>query len=249
MLNDSNKLKENPFREKIKQGLKKLNLRTYQVRWLKDYSRRRIALKSRQIGFSWLFALEGVVNALMTGKNQLFASASQDQSEIMIAYAKHFLEEIFHIEPNSSSAGKISLPNGTYLKALPKSWRTVQGFNGDIYFDEFAWNIDDDKMWKVLVPSTTSVQGRVSVASTPFAKKGKFYKLWTNKNKYSKHEIDIYKAIREGLSIKPFKSSEEFIEDLKDTLEDPDFLLTFFVLTDSCNVCDIPMPSNINTKP
>ena len=217
------KLEDNPYLKTVQKGLKKINFRDYQKKWLKDSSRRRIALKSRQVGFSWLFGVEGAVTALLEGRNQLFASASQDQSDLTLGYARWFLTEILDIDLVSDAIGKIVLPNGTYLKALPKNWYTIQGFNGDVYFDEFAWNVDDIKIWRVLIPSITAVQGRVSVASTPFAKRGKFYDLWTGDNKYSKHHIDIYEAIEQGLDIKPFATAEEFVQDLMDTLQDPEF--------------------------
>lgn len=205
----------------VKTGLKKLNIRKYQMAWLTDPSRMRIALKSRQIGFSWTFALEAVVTALTKNRNQLLGSASQDQSEVMIAYAVDFLE-LFGVEPISKSASKIVLPNGKYLKALPKNWRTIQGFAGDVYFDEFAWNADDVWIWRALIPAVTAVGGRVSVASTPFAKRGKFYDLWSKENKYSKHEIDIYCALADGMD-KNGKTVDDFIQELKDLLDDPEF--------------------------
>jgi len=214
-------LTENKYIPIIKTGLKKLNIRPYQREWLTDPSRMRIALKSRQIGFSWTFALEAVCTALKTGKNQLLGSASQDQSEVMIAYASTFLE-MFGVVPIQESSSKITLPNGAYLKALPKNWRTIQGFAGDVYFDEFAWNTDDVWIWRALIPAVTAVGGRVSVASTPFAKRGKFYNLWNKDNKYSKHEIDIYKALDDGMDVHGL-SKADFIQELKDLLDDPEF--------------------------
>ena len=215
--------KENPYKEIVLKGLKKLKIRKYQQIFLQDKSRRRIVLKSRQVGFSYICALEGLVEALLEGKNQLFAAASERQSKIMIAYARKFLEDTFEIEPLRTSDEKIVLPNGAELIALPKNWHTVQGFNGSIYFDEFAWNQDDDKIWKAMVPSASEVRGRITVLSTPFAKQGKFYDLWTKNEKYNHHEIDIYRALREGKSTGEFETVEEYIQDLKDDLDDPEF--------------------------
>lgn len=211
----------NQIEKQIREALPKFKFRDYQKSWLTDNSRFRIALKSRQIGFSYVFAAEGLLNALLNNKNQLFASASQDQSEIMISYASEFCE-MLGIKPFNQSTNIIELPNGTYLKALPKNYRTIQGFTGDVYFDEFAWNTDDKKIWRVLIPSITAVGGKVSVASTPYAKRGRFYDLWTNNKHYSKHKISIYDAVQAGLDTKG-KTPEQFVNELKIALDDPEF--------------------------
>jgi phage FluMu gp28-like protein len=204
----------------------KLNLRRYQYAFLTDQSRFRIVNKARQIGFSWLIAFEGVSRAITLGRNQLFASASEEQSIIILDYAREHLQ-LLGIVPIQDSTTKITLPNGAVLRAMPKNYRTIQGFNGDVYLDEFAWNADDYKIWRVIIPSITAIGGRVTILSTPYAKRGKFYELWTNpNNKYSKHEIDIYKALKDGMptTIEGKKYTfDEFINELKDALDDPDF--------------------------
>ncbi len=215
---------KNTYKKIIVEGFNNLSIRKYQKRFLLDNkNRRRIVLKSRQTGFSYLCALEAVVEALLTCKNQLLAAASDRQSKIMISYAKFFLTKIFNITPVRMSDEKIELPNGAELIALPKNWNTIQGFNGSIYFDEFAWNVDDVKIWRALVPSTSAVEGRITVLSTPYAKRGKFYDLWTNNLNYSHHKVDIYQALKEGMPLGRFSSTEELIQSYKDDLDDPDF--------------------------
>ena len=219
-------VRKSPYFSQVQAGMKKLDIRPYQMKWLLDESRRRMALKSRQIGFSWLFGLEAVIGGLLRGNDQLLCSASQDQSEIMLSYARVFLK-IFGITPVKDSTDTIVLPNGRCIYAMPANYRTIQGFAGDVYFDEFAWNPHDKQIWRAVIPAITACQGRVSIASTPFAKKGKFYELWEKDNKYSKHIVDIYQAIKDGLPTFGM-SMEDFIQDLKDTLEDDDFFPSAF---------------------
>ncbi|PID29146.1 MAG: hypothetical protein CR982_03490 [Candidatus Cloacimonadota bacterium] len=211
-------------RGRIIAGLKNIDCRAYQKQFIQDKSRRRIVLKSRQIGFSFICALEALVEALEKGRSQLFASASDRQSRIMIKYVRMFLTKYFDIAPLRASDETVVLANGAELIALPKNYYTVQGFNGSLYFDEFAWNRDAKKIWQVLVPSTSEVRGRITVLSTPYAKRGKFYDLWTDEDtKYSKYEIDIYKAIELGKPIGGCGTVEEYIQELKDDLKDPEF--------------------------
>ena len=54
----------------------------YQRVWLKQQVRFRHLLKSRQIGATFFFAREALVDAVKTGKNKVFLSASQAQAFI-----------------------------------------------------------------------------------------------------------------------------------------------------------------------
>ena len=69
-------------------------LYTYQKSFLLDDSRFRICLKSRQTGFSFLLGLEVLLGAIARNENQIVVSASQDQSDIVRAYALQWCEDL-----------------------------------------------------------------------------------------------------------------------------------------------------------
>ena len=52
-------------------------------------------LKSRQAGFTWYFAREALADALLTGRNKIFLSASKRQSLIFRDYIAGFADEWF----------------------------------------------------------------------------------------------------------------------------------------------------------
>jgi phage FluMu gp28-like protein len=175
-------------------------LRDYQKAFLIDKSRFRIANKSRQIGFSYLIALEMIIGTLIRKKNQLIISASQENAFIVLDHVRTHLKAM-DIEPFSDKAQEIEMANGTVIKALATNWKTARGFAGDVYFDEFAFMIHDSEVWKALVPAITAAQGKITVISTPKSRIDKFWDIWENNKIFSKHLITIHDAVKQGLDI------------------------------------------------
>jgi hypothetical protein len=57
------------------------------VRWWEEKDRRtRMILKSRQIGATYFFAFEALMDAIETGRNQIFLSASKAQAHQFRSY-------------------------------------------------------------------------------------------------------------------------------------------------------------------
>ncbi|MDF1687328.1 MAG: terminase family protein, partial [Parvibaculaceae bacterium] len=72
----------------------------YQKEWWKARTkyRTRNILKSRQIGATWYFAREGFMDALLSGDNQIFMSASRSQAEVFRQYIINFVREETGVE-------------------------------------------------------------------------------------------------------------------------------------------------------
>ncbi|EDJ6750434.1 hypothetical protein CGX91_26710, partial [Salmonella enterica subsp. enterica serovar Rubislaw] len=58
----------------------------------------RFILKGRQEGFTYYFAWEGFEKAVLTGKNQIFFSASKPQAEVFRFYILSIAQQFFGIE-------------------------------------------------------------------------------------------------------------------------------------------------------
>ena len=100
----------------------------YQKVWYRNgHERTRIILKSRQIGATWYFAREALADALATGRNQIFLSASKAQAHVFKQYIVQFAKEAAGVE---LSGDPIVLPNGAHLYFLGTSARTAQGYHG-----------------------------------------------------------------------------------------------------------------------
>ena len=82
----------------------------YQKVWFRNSElRTRFILKSRQIGATWYFAREALADAIATGRNQIFLSASKAQAHIFKQYIVAFAKEACDLE---LSGDPIVLSNG-----------------------------------------------------------------------------------------------------------------------------------------
>lgn len=183
-----------------KRILEKGNLYAYQKEFLQSDDSFRIVLKSRQIGFSYVSSADALIGAV-AGRNQLFLSASEEQALILMRYLRKWASE-FGVEFAKDSEYEITLPNGAIIKALAHNFRTVQGFTGDIWMDEFAWYPNPKKIWHAFVPSIGAIKGRLTILSTPFEERSLFHELYSDESKYYMFKrfcVSIYRATQDGL--------------------------------------------------
>jgi phage FluMu gp28-like protein len=97
--------------------------------------------------------------------------------------------------------GNILFPGGKTGYFLPCNPRTVQGYTGDVYLDEFAWHLRGRLMWQAVVPAITVGKKRLTVTSTPYTETDMFGEIITNPDKYprfSRHTVTIHDAIKDG---------------------------------------------------
>ena len=182
-------------------ALNEAGLYEYQKEFLNSDEQFRLVLKSRQIGFSYVASLDALIGAL-EGRNQLFLSASEEQALILMRYLDHWAERAGVTFKQSSTFEK-TLDNGAVIKALAHNFRTVQGFTGDIWMDEFAWYPNPKRIWHAFVPSIGAIKGKLTILSTPFEEQSLFAELYNDKTKYfmfKRFRIDIYRAIKDGLN-------------------------------------------------
>lgn len=133
-------------------------------------------LKSRQVGLTYYFAGEAFMDAVLTGDNQVFLSASRAQSEIFRSYIVSFAQEWFGIE---LTGNPIVLSNGAELRFLSTNSSTAQGYHGHVYVDEYFWIRDFEKLSKVASAMGTHKKWRKTYFSTPSAVSHQAYPFWT----------------------------------------------------------------------
>ena len=105
--------------------------------------------------------------------------------------------------------------------ALPANPDTARGYTANVYLNEFALHKDSRAIWGALFPSITRGK-KIRINSTPKGKKNKFYDIWEHNPKFSKHEEDIYQAVKEGLDLKDDEGNPSTPEDLREALDDED---------------------------
>ena len=149
----------------------------YQLGWWQSSQQRtRAILKSRQIGATWYFAREALIDALETGRNQIFLSASKAQAHIFKSYIQGFTHEACGVE---LSGDPIVLANGAHLYFLGNNARTAQGYHGDFYFDEFFWSMRFEELNKVASAMALHKKWRKTYFSTPSSINHEAYPLWS----------------------------------------------------------------------
>lgn len=159
----------------------------YQEAWnvASNEERTRIILKSRQIGATWYFAREAICDAVETGRNQIFLSASKNQAHIFRNYIVDFVREAIGVElrgdplivQREGEEGE-QLPPAT-LYFLGTNFRTAQGYHGNFYFDEFFWVHGFAEIQKVASGIAMQKMYRQTYFSTPSSITHAAYGFWT----------------------------------------------------------------------
>jgi uncharacterized protein YjcR len=175
----------------------------YQLDWYRASNQRtRAILKSRQIGATFYFAREALIDALTTGRNQIFLSASKNQAHIFKAYIQGFAREVCGLE---LTGDPIILANGAELHFLGTNARTAQGYHGNFYFDEFFWTFKFKELNKVASGMAMQKQYRRTYFSTPSSMAHEAYGFWTgerfNKGKPAAERINLdvsHGALQQG---------------------------------------------------
>ncbi|WP_406819219.1 terminase ATPase subunit family protein [Pseudomonas sp. KnCO4] len=165
----------------------------YQKDWYRAGNQRtRAILKSRQIGATFYFAREALIDALTTGRNQIFLSASKAQAHIFKAYIQAFARDTIGVE---LAGDPIILANGAELHFLGTNARTAQGYHGNFYFDEFFWTFKFKELNKVASGMAMQKQYRRTYFSTPSSMAHEAYSFWTgerlNKGKPTAQHIKL----------------------------------------------------------
>nr|WP_313403205.1 terminase family protein [Pseudomonas sp.] len=143
-------------------------------------ARIRNVLKSRQIGLTYYFAAEAFMDAVLTGDNQMFLSASRAQAEIFRSYIVTFAAEWFGIElkGNPITLSKDGKP-WAELRFLSTNSATAQGHHGHVYIDEYFWIRDFAKLDGLAGAMASHAKWRKTYFSTPSAVTHQAYPFWT----------------------------------------------------------------------
>lgn len=176
----------------------------YQKRWWEarlKYQIRNI-LKSRQIGATYYFAHEALLDALETGDNQIFLSASKLQAHIFRTY---IVQTVFQVCGVELKGEHISLPNGAVLYFLATNKRSAQGYHGHLYLDEYFHIFGFAEFQRVTSGMAMHKKWRETYFSTPSSMAHEAYPFWTGEHfnegrPKSEHiKVDVsHQALRNG---------------------------------------------------
>ncbi|WP_038909953.1 terminase large subunit domain-containing protein [Dickeya dadantii] len=193
------------LREKILDSLSWHQRGWYEQR----HHRNRMILKSRQIGATWYFAREALLDALRDDvkypyqRNQIFLSASRRQAHQFRGFIQKVAEEV---DVELKGGDKIVLSNGAELHFLGTSAATAQSYTGNLKFDEFFWVSNFTNLRKVAGAMATLKGLTRTYFSTPSSETHEAYPFWTGarwnekRSKAQKVAFDVsWKALNSGL--------------------------------------------------
>ena len=150
----------------------------YQRFWFETGKKVRFrnVLKSRQIGATFYFAREAFIDALISGRNQIFLSASRAQA----FQFKIYIADLAAMVGVELKGDVITLPNsGAKLYFLGTNSRTAQGRTGNLYLDEYFWAPDFVALSKLARPMAAQKQYRITYFSTPSSEAHAAYPTWS----------------------------------------------------------------------
>lgn len=149
----------------------------YQKLWFSHVNERvRLILKSRQIGATWYFAREALVDVLMTDRSQIFLSASRAQANQFRNYQRQFVREVLDMDLEGDP---IVFSSGAVEFFLGRNIATAQGYAGNLYFDEIYWVPFFGTMESTAGAIATHKRFRKTYFSTPSVVSHDAYPLWT----------------------------------------------------------------------
>ena len=158
--------------------------------------------KSRQIGATMFFAQEGAVDAVNTGRNQIFLSASKSQA----FQFRQYIVDFFHGIDMALKGEVIHFPhNDARLYFLGTNSKTAQSYHGNLYLDEYFWINKFLELRKVASGMSSQKRWRQTYFSTPSSINHEAYKFWTgelfNKGRSKDQRIKVdfsHQALKNG---------------------------------------------------
>ena len=174
----------------------KESLFSHQRTWFRAGVEHRIRnlLKSRQIGATWFFAREALCDALETGRNQIFLSASKSQAHVFKQYIVQFAKDAADLE---LTGDPMILPNDATLYFLGTNSKTAQSYHGNLYVDEYFWINKFQELRKVASGMAAHKHWRQTYFSTPSSLSHDAFPFWDGslfnkgRSKDAKVEFDI----------------------------------------------------------
>ncbi len=193
----------------------------YQKRWVEDRSRLKLAVKARQIGWSWASAYSIVrrkalasarLDAWITSRDELQAKLFVDDckafANLLQIGAEDLGERVLRDpEGKAGSAFVLRMANGSDVYSLSSNPNAQAGKRGDRIIDEAALHADLRFLYSIAYPGITW-GGQLEIFSTPrgethyFQSLVKDVELNGNPKNFSFHKVTLQDALEDGFLAK-----------------------------------------------
>jgi hypothetical protein len=175
-------------------------LEQYQLSFLRDRSRFRWVTKSRQVGFSFLFALEALARCHLREKHTaVFVSYNLDDAKEKILVARQVHEELplayqkrLVVDSKTELAFESNGPHKRLSRILSHPSKAPRGKKGDVYLDELAHYANDREVYRGSTALILRSNGQLTGCSTPLGRRGIFWEIANEElRKYPHHTRDL----------------------------------------------------------
>ncbi len=173
--------------------------------WEVRRMRNRLILKSRQIGATFYFAREALIDGIERLHPKIFLSASKAQAWQFRAYIVDLVYEACGVELRGDPLTIRTDEGEVTFRFLGTNSKTAQSYHGDVFIDEIFWIARFAELKKVASAMASHKQWSRTYISTPSAVTHEAYPFWTgeqfNDGRPKGEHIDLdvsEKALKKG---------------------------------------------------
>ena len=164
-----------------------LKLEAYQLDFLRNRSRFRWVIKSRQVGYSFLLGLEALARCHLRGNyTSVIVSYNLEDSKEKILVARQIYEDMplaFQKKLVSDSKTELAFasngPQQNVSRIISNPNRAPRGKHGDVALDELAHYGADREVYRGSTALILRSRGQLTGCSTPLGRRGIFYEIAT----------------------------------------------------------------------
>jgi phage FluMu gp28-like protein len=175
-------------------------LEGYQIAFLENSSRFRWITKSRQVGYSFIFALEALARChLREAYTAVFVSFNQADAIEKILLARQVYEELpsayqkrLVTDAKTELAFESNGAGRRVSRIISVPAKAPRGKKGDVLLDELAHLANDREVYTGSTALILRSQGQLTGCSTPLGRRGIFWEIATEElRKYPHHTRQI----------------------------------------------------------
>jgi hypothetical protein len=191
-----------------------LELDDWQREVISSTGKRDLLNCSRQAGKSTTAAVLGLHEALYRpGSLTILVSPSQRQSSELFRKVIELREKLPSASVGLAEGNKLSMTvkGGGRVLSLPGSEATIRGFSGATLIVEDEASRVPDELYMAIRPMLAVRGGRLILMSTPFGKRGHFWREWSEGINWQRVEVPASRVPR---------ISKEFLEEERRAMGD-----------------------------
>lgn len=188
-----------------------LELDPWQAKLVRSQAKRVLVNCSRQTGKSTTTAVLADHTAFYNpGATVLLLSPSLRQSSLLFRKCLQIYQSLGKpVAPESESALRLQLENGSQIVSLPGKEGTVRGFSAvDLLVIDEASRVEES-LYISVRPMLAVSGGRLVTLSTPFGTRGWWYETYRNRDQWEYYQITAHDCPR---------ISEAFLEEEKENM-------------------------------